>query len=69
MHAALVRAKALGLRRVEVEVSEENHPDIGLYKSVGVKVEGRKIEAVRTGDRCINAFVMALLLRDYPVDT
>jgi ribosomal protein S18 acetylase RimI-like enzyme len=65
VHAALKKAKAYGLYRVELEVFEDNLPAIELYTKVGFKVEGRKIGAVRIGDRYVNAFVMALLLQDY----
>ena len=67
IHSALQRAKTFGLYRVELEVFEENSTAIHLYKKVGFKEEGRKVCAVKIDDHCIDALVMALLLKDYPV--
>ena len=65
IHAALSKAKALGLQRIELEVFEENLPAIALYKSVGFQIEGRKIDAVRISGRQISVLLMALFLKDY----
>jgi RimJ/RimL family protein N-acetyltransferase len=65
IYAALQRAKAHGLYRVELEVFEENVTAIHLYKKVGFKEEGRKPCAVRIGDNYVNAIIMGLLLKDY----
>lgn len=68
IHAALRKAKAHGLYRVELEVFEDNLPAIELYKKVGFTTEGRKIAAVKVDDRYVNALMMALLLEDYAED-
>lgn len=65
IRAALSKAKAFGLHRVELEVFEENLPAIALYTSVGFRVEGKKIDAVRINGRHISVLLMALLLMDY----
>jgi ribosomal protein S18 acetylase RimI-like enzyme len=54
--AALKKAKAYGLYRVELEVFEDNLPAIELYKKIG---------AVRIENKYINVLMMALFLRDY----
>jgi ribosomal protein S18 acetylase RimI-like enzyme len=69
LHAALKKAKAYGLYRVELEVFEDNLSAIELYKKVGFQVEGRKVGSVRIDDRYVNALMMALLLHDYPEET
>ncbi len=62
--AALRKAKASGLYRVELEVFEDNLAAIGLYTKIGFKEEGRKVGAIRINNRYINAFMMALLFKD-----
>ncbi len=64
LNASLQRARVYGLRRVELEVFEDNLTAIEMYTKAGFKVEGRKLEAVRIDDRYVNVFVMAVLLRD-----
>jgi len=68
VHAALQKAKAYGLYRVELEVFEDNLAAIELYKKVGFNVEGKKVAAVRIDDRYVDALLMALLLQDYSED-
>jgi len=65
VHAALKRAKASGLSRVELEVFEDNVPALGLYRKAGFRVEGKKVAAVRIDNNYKDALVMGLLLKDY----
>ena len=65
VQAALKKAKAYGLYRIELEVFEDNLPAIELYAKLGFEAEGRKIGAVRIEDKYINALIMALLLQDH----
>jgi len=68
LRAALRKAAAYGLSRVELEVFEDNVAAIELYKRIGFKIEGRKVSAVRIDDRYVDALMMALLLKDYSDD-
>jgi RimJ/RimL family protein N-acetyltransferase len=60
--AAIEKAKAIGLTRVELMVREENKRAITLYEHVGFVVEGLKRRSTRIDGRYRNDFLMALLL-------
>jgi len=60
--AALERARAKGLTRVELTVREDNPRAIGLYEKLGFAREGLKRNAVRVDARYENLICMALML-------
>jgi ribosomal protein S18 acetylase RimI-like enzyme len=60
--AAIEKAKAIGLTRIELVVREENMRAITLYEHVGFAVEGLKRHSTRIEGRYYNDFLMALLL-------
>jgi ribosomal protein S18 acetylase RimI-like enzyme len=60
--AAIERAKAVGLTRIELVVREENTRAIALYERVGFTVEGLKRRSTRIDGRYHNDFLMGLLL-------
>jgi len=62
--AAINKAKAKGLTRIELTVREENSRAIALYKQMGFAAEGIKRNAVRIDGRYSNHLAMALLLPD-----
>jgi ribosomal protein S18 acetylase RimI-like enzyme len=64
--AALNRAKARGLERVELEVFDSNVPAIDLYEKMGFSREGIKIASVRIDGVDFNTVQMALFLKDFP---
>ena len=57
----LEAARAIGLRRVELTVRENNTNAIELYKKVGFAVEGLQRAAVRIDDADENIVCMAVL--------
>ncbi len=52
-------AKSIGLRRIQLTVFAGNPDAIRLYRRLGYEVEGRKIEAIRIGDRYEDLVEMA----------
>jgi RimJ/RimL family protein N-acetyltransferase len=60
--AAIEKAKAIGLTRIELLVREENTRAIRLYEHAGFVVEGLKQRSTRIDGRYYNDFLMALLL-------
>jgi RimJ/RimL family protein N-acetyltransferase len=59
--AALERARAYGLTRVELTVREDNERARALYRRFGFRREGRKRKAVRVDGRYYDLIAMALL--------
>jgi ribosomal protein S18 acetylase RimI-like enzyme len=62
LQAALDKARAVGLTRVELTVREENARAIALYERFGFEREGLKRNAVRVDGKYGNLICMALLL-------
>ena len=60
MTAALAKAKAVGIERVELAVYETNLNAIRLYESLGFKREGLKIRFAKIDGAYQNALLMAL---------
>jgi RimJ/RimL family protein N-acetyltransferase len=61
IRAALERARAVGLTRVELTVREGNSRARALYEEVGFAIEGVKRNAVKVGERYENHVCMAIL--------
>ena len=61
MRAALGRAKARGLTRVELTVRSDNERAIALYRKLGFADEGVKRRAIRVDGRYLDVACMALL--------
>jgi len=61
MRAALNKAKARGLTRIELTVREHNKAAIALYKKLGFEIEGLHLNAVRLEKTYENQISMALL--------
>jgi ribosomal protein S18 acetylase RimI-like enzyme len=61
MRAAIEKAKAKGLTRIELTVREYNQPAIALYKKIGFQQEGLHRNAVRIDHVYENYLSMALL--------
>lgn len=61
MRAALNKAKARGLTRIELTVREHNKRAIALYEKQGFLIEGLHRNAVRIGTKYENQISMALL--------
>jgi ribosomal protein S18 acetylase RimI-like enzyme len=64
MHAALSKAKEIGLTRIELMVREKNEPAITLYKKFGFEIEGFHRNAVRIEAVYENHISMALLFEE-----
>jgi RimJ/RimL family protein N-acetyltransferase len=64
IRAALGKAAATGLTRIELTVREPNLRARALYEKLGFAVEGVKRDAVRIDGRRENLVCMALLLDD-----
>lgn len=62
MRAAIEKARARGLTRIELTVRERNKPAIALYEKLGFQVEGLHRNAVRIDNEYENHISMALLL-------
>jgi ribosomal protein S18 acetylase RimI-like enzyme len=62
IRAALGKAKANGLRRVELEVFHSNATAIALYQKVGFEIEGRKRRAAILEGAYLDTIQMALFL-------
>lgn len=60
MNAALAKAKANGLKRVELEVYPHNTAGIALYKSVGFIEEGRRKNAALLDEGYVDLVMMGL---------
>jgi len=58
--AALERARAIGLERVELEVYASNLPAIALYRQAGFSVEGTKKKARKLDGKYDDVVCMAL---------
>jgi RimJ/RimL family protein N-acetyltransferase len=63
--AALSKAKANGMERVELEVFDNNTTAIKLYEKIGFKMEGRKARAAKLCGEYLDLVLMALLLSEY----
>jgi RimJ/RimL family protein N-acetyltransferase len=61
MLAAIEKAWAIGLTRIELIVREENTKAIALYKRVGFVLEGTKRCSTRIGGQYHNDLLMSLL--------
>jgi ribosomal protein S18 acetylase RimI-like enzyme len=61
MNAALEKAKARGIKRVELEVFPHNTAGVALYKSVGFVEEGRRKNAALLDEGYVDLIMMALL--------
>ncbi len=59
---ALLRAKASGLEKVELEVFESNRAAINLYERDGFLIEGRKIKSRKLDGEYDDILMMALFL-------
>jgi RimJ/RimL family protein N-acetyltransferase len=57
----LVEAEAMGLRRVELRVREDNLRAIRLYQSIGFREEGRLRGAFVVADKSYDELIMGLL--------
>lgn len=64
MRAALQKAKANGLTRIELTVRENNSNAIALYKKLGFVIEGLHPNAVRINGRYENHLSMGLIWGD-----
>ena len=63
MRAALLRARKVGLTRVELTVREDNRRAMGLYKKAGFAIEGRKRKAVLVDGKYYDLWTMAVLFK------
>ncbi len=61
IQAALNKAQAIGLTRIELTVRENNKRAIALYEKQGFLIEGLHRNAVRIGTKYENQISMALL--------
>jgi RimJ/RimL family protein N-acetyltransferase len=61
IQAALVKAKSVGLTRIELIVREDNTAAIALYQKIGFAIEGLHKNAIKIDDDYINTISMALL--------
>ncbi|MFZ5914662.1 MAG: GNAT family N-acetyltransferase [Pseudomonadota bacterium] len=61
LQVALEKAKTQELTRIELDVQEENHRAIELYKRFGFKIEGLKQNATRIDGIYSNDYIMALI--------
>jgi len=61
IRAALNKAKAIGLTRIELTVRENNKRAIALYEKEGFLIEGLHRNAVRIDTKYENQISMALL--------
>jgi RimJ/RimL family protein N-acetyltransferase len=66
LEALEVWAREHTAHRLELTVRVDNDRAIGLYQKMGFKVEGRKRDALRVGDRYVDEFWMAKLIS--PID-
>lgn len=57
--------KKLKLHRIDLDVYSYNTRAIKVYKRLGFKVEGRKIEYTKLGNKFYDAFMMSILDRDW----
>ncbi len=61
MEAAIAKSWAIGLRRIELNVREDNHNAKALYERLGFETEGLRRKASVIGDEVHNVWAMALL--------
>lgn len=52
--------RAAAIERIELEVMSHNAPALHLYRAFGFAQEGRKVGAVKRGDRYLDLIVMGL---------
>lgn len=64
IRAALNKAKAIGLTRIELTVRETNQRAIALYENEGFLIEGLHRNAVRIENKYENQISMALLYEE-----
>ena len=64
LHAALNKAKEIGLTRIELTVREKNESAIALYKKFGFEIEGLHRNAVQIEAVYENHISMALLFEE-----
>lgn len=62
MEAMLDWAQKKGLKRVELDVLEENIAAVGLYKKFGFEIEGKKIGDYYVDGRYLNTLIMGRAL-------
>jgi ribosomal protein S18 acetylase RimI-like enzyme len=60
--AAITKAKAIGLTRIELTVREDNDRAIALYEKMGFEREGILRNALRVDGHYFNKVIMSLLL-------
>jgi putative acetyltransferase len=65
MRAAIERAWAQGLSRIELTVRSDNTRAKKLYERFGFRVEGTNRRAFRVDDQYIDAFAMGLLREEF----
>lgn len=63
LQAALDKARAAGMTRIELDVREDNLPAIALYERFGFEREGLKRNAVRVDGKYGNLIGMALFFQ------
>lgn len=61
LRAALARARAIGLTRVELSVRANNHVAVDLYRKFGFSVEGTRRNAIKVDGAYEDLLLMALL--------
>jgi ribosomal protein S18 acetylase RimI-like enzyme len=61
--AAVEKARAVGLEKIELEVYSSNNPAIGLYRKLGFEEEGRKKHGRLVDGKYDDIVLMALYLR------
>ena len=57
-------SKENGIKKIDLEVFEENRPAIGLYKKYGFFIEGRKNRHIKINDKYQDMLMMTKLLTD-----
>jgi ribosomal protein S18 acetylase RimI-like enzyme len=61
MTAAIAKARAKGLTRIELTVREQNTNAVALYKKLGFELEGTKKNAVRVDGVYENLYMLGLV--------
>lgn len=64
MLTALEKAKAKGIKRVELEVYRHNTAGIALYESVGFQHEGARSKAAKLDEGYVDLLMMSIWLGD-----
>jgi ribosomal protein S18 acetylase RimI-like enzyme len=61
--AAVGKARAIGLEKIEIEVYSSNDPAVGLYRKLGFEEEGRRKHGRLVDGKYDDIVLMALYLR------